>query len=87
MFEIADKHGVSVHMYADDTQLYVSFEAEQYDQAIDKLQACIEEMCTWLSNNHLKLNEDKTEFIIIGAKQVTNRITGSKSIRIGDAVI
>ena len=41
----------------------------------------------YVASNHFKLNDEKTEFIVIGAKQITNRITSSKSIRIGDSVI
>ena len=31
LFDITASHGVGVHMYADDTQLYVSFKAENSD--------------------------------------------------------
>ena len=52
-----------------------------------KLEACVDEIRTWLSENHLRLNDEKTEFILIGQKQLLKKIDGDKSIRIGDSVI
>jgi hypothetical protein len=87
MFGIAKKHGVEMHMYADDTQLYVPFSIEEYDSAIAKLEACIDEIRHWLADNHLKLNDEKTEFLVIGQKQLVNRIGKEMSIVIGSCVI
>ena len=41
MFGIAERYGVEVYMYADDTQLFVPFSVEEYDSDIAKLEACI----------------------------------------------
>ena len=87
MFAIAEKHGVQVHMYADDTQLFVPFSVGEYDNAIQKLERCIDEMRTWLANNHLKLNDDKTEFIVVGQKSHLNRIETEMSLVIGNSRI
>ena len=34
----------------------------------DKLSRCLEDVKRWLSTNKLKLNPDKTEFIVFGSK-------------------
>ena len=54
------KHGLEAHFYADDTQIYFSFEPENYDAAIIRVELCIQETCEWMANNLLKLNDDKT---------------------------
>ena len=87
IFNIADKHGVEVHMYADDTQLYVPFKINEHESAIRKLERCISEMKTWLANNHLKLNDEKTEFLIFGQKHMLKKIKGETTITIGEASI
>jgi hypothetical protein len=74
-------------MYADDTQLYVPFGVGEYANAMTKLEACIAEMRIWLSENHLKLNDEKTEFLLIGQKQMLNRIEGDRTINIGNTAI
>lgn len=51
---IITKYGLSYHMYADDLQLYISFDLTQ----------CINETRSWMTANMLKLNNDKTEFFI-----------------------
>ena len=68
---IIRKHGIEFHLYADDTQLYIAFKpscpGSKYD-SIKKLEACIEDIRKWMSHNMLKLNEDKTEFLVITIK-------------------
>ena len=47
--------------------MYVAFDLHSENSlfhAIEKLKCCIGEISQWMSNNRLKLNEDKTEVII-----------------------
>ena len=57
------------HMYADDSQLYKGLKAQFHDEqisGIEQLQECIAEISKWMNSNRLKLNQDKTEFLIAG---------------------
>ena len=53
-------------MYADDTQLYLSFHPKDLVWAKKLMEDCISEIRLWLCGNCLKLNDTKTEFMIIG---------------------
>ena len=63
---IAKRHGFSIHLYADDTQLYISFNplSEKIDIE-ESIKACLNDIKQWMTLNFLKLNEDKTEMLII----------------------
>ena len=87
MFAIAEKQRVEIHMYTDNTLLYIPFNPGDYEAAIAKLEACKTETNRCLAGNHFKLNDDKTEFVIIRQNTLTQKITGSKSIVIGNATI
>ena len=70
--DIAREHGVNIHLYADDTQLYISYdvsdpESSQHNarMAMSRLETCIHDIKKWMLNNKLKLNDSKTEVIII----------------------
>ena len=53
---IAHNFNLNIQLYADDTQLYVSFNSD--DQYLcTKVAECINEMKEWFSTNYLKLNE------------------------------
>lgn len=54
---------ISYHFYADDIQLYMSFEPQQLDK-LSTLVQCLTRMSEWLSGNYLVLNGNKTETII-----------------------
>ena len=57
-------------MYADDLQLYITFKpvSSSFDSATESLKHCIEDISSWMSSNKLKLNENKTEVIILAKK-------------------
>ncbi len=68
---IIRKYGVSVHCYADDTQLYISLRPGETHQ-IEKLMECIVDIKKGMTSNLLMLNSEKTEVLIIGPKTPTS---------------
>ena len=55
-------------------------------EAMEKMEACVEDIKTWMRQNKLKLNEDKTELVIISPPKQTDKIT-IDSITICDTTI
>ena len=66
--QILQNFNINYHSYADDTQLYVSLSPDDCSPA-DVLCQCLEEITTWMRENFLQLNEDKTEIILFGSKE------------------
>ena len=87
LFNIADNHQCDVHMYADDTQFYLSFKLQEGTSAVSKLESCIQEVKTWMTNNMLKLNESKTEFLVISKKSRAKSVAHITSIDIGSTPV
>ena len=63
------KYGLSYHLYADYAQLYMSFLPTESHQAVFSIKKCLDEIKSWMYSNKLKLNESKTDCIVIG-KQI-----------------
>ena len=53
-------------LYADDTQLYLSFSAGDFSHNIAHLEQTVSNVYNWMSSNFLSLNPSKTEFLVIG---------------------
>ena len=66
---------VSFHMYADDTQLYLSFSASDTQNALECLSKALDSIHLWLSSNYLSLNPSKTEYLLIGTGQQRAKVT------------
>lgn len=62
---IIHKHNISLHIYADDTHLYFSYETRSYNQ-LTNLNACFKGLKNWFSHIFSNSNTDKYEVIIIG---------------------
>ena len=71
---IQNHPGICFHFYADDTQLYVHLTHNHATQAFDRLKNCLDDVRKWLSANKLKLNPDKTEFILFGSRNVRTKL-------------
>ena len=72
LFEIVNAHLPDIHCYADDSQLYLSFKPDSqasWDEANMAMQQCIEDIRQWILTDRLKLNDDKTEYLLIGTRQ------------------
>jgi hypothetical protein len=59
-------HSTDHHLYADDTQLFMSFHPNSFIQASSQLQLLLQHISDWMSANLLTLNPSKTEFLLIG---------------------
>jgi hypothetical protein len=85
IFDIVQKHLQDVHCYADDSQLYLAFNPNcetSQDEAVKATERCLLNIKMWAKSNCLKLNDDKTEFTIIGTRQQLAKIRFN-SIRVG----
>ena len=80
LFKIARQHGVEMHMYADDMQLYLPFKPEEYNTATSKMQDCLASIRSWMSQNQLK-------FMIIGKPNSLKDLPPERKIKIGDEYI
>ena len=60
---IITRHGLSCMKYADDSQLYLSLNAQDQENAIGKIEDCIRDIKVWMASNYLVLNDDKTKII------------------------
>lgn len=59
---------VKHHFYADDTQIYIDLSSDDVPAALSELKDCLSHIQSWMNKNKLKLNPDKTEFMIIGTE-------------------
>ena len=84
---------LSYHCFADDTQLYLGFspcDINSQNHARNQLDLCLRKVKNFMLENRLKLNDDKTEFILIGTKywlskvQFDNIDIGNTSIKAVD---
>ena len=60
---LLEAHGVSYHFFADDTQLYIR--VEDTDEAKHGLSSLMSDLKIWMARRKLKLNDGKTEIIVI----------------------
>ena len=60
---ICKKHGVTYHLYAGAQQIYPSFKPMKkgsWEECISRIETCIREISEWMTNNLVKLKEEKT---------------------------
>ena len=71
------------HFYADDSQLYLSFDSRGGDAealAVSQVEACAREIDNWMCCNKLKLNGDKSELLVISSQYRPRPLLSSLTI-------
>ena len=58
-------HQLGYHIYADNTQIYLRCDVQDPVSAIDKLNLAINAVRSWMIKSKLKINDDKSEFIVL----------------------
>ncbi len=72
LFQVIHGHLEDVHGYADDHQVHLAFSPDSTVSqfgAVECMENCILDVKQWMLANELKMNDAKTEFIIMGSGQ------------------
>lgn len=88
--KIAAKYGLDIQLYADDSQLYISFHPScptELADVTERTNKCLAEIKAWMVSNFMKLNESKTELLVIGKSQVLKKYDLEVSLMFGSEVI
>ena len=65
---------IDYHLYADDSQLYVSCKVQDINNTIARMESCLLLVQAWMSHHHLKMNNDKTEVLLISSKPMSKKL-------------
>ena len=87
--DIARRHRINVHLYADDTQLYLAFSPHSNEdtiQAVTRIQDCVAELQDWMNINKLKFNATKTEIIVMCEPHIKTKLF-MPQIKLCDTVV
>ena len=79
---ILKQHNVKFKMFADDTQFY--FIINNVEDSISALNSLLYDIKQWMAKKKLKLNEEKTEYLIIGTKHDTTKYDELKEVSINN---
>jgi len=71
---IVARHGLRLHMYADNCQMYLNTSVEDVPLAVNKFAACVADINAWLSACRLWLNAAKTQLLWLGSSQLVDRV-------------
>ena len=84
---VIDSHSIIHHSYADDLQLQMSAPPDRISELLHSMQSCISDVKAWATANMLKLNDSKTELMLVTSKRSKHLHNLPTSITIGNAQI
>ena len=78
-------HSIIHHSFADDLQLQMSTPPDRISELLHSMQSCISDVIAWASANMLKLNDDKTELMLVTCNRSMHLHNLHTSITMGNA--
>ena len=84
---IIDSHSIIHHSFADDLQLQMSAPPDKISELLHTMQSCICDVNAWATAKMLKLNDNKTELMLVTSKSTKHLHNLPTSITIGNAQI
>ena len=84
---IIDSHSIIHHSFADDLQLQMSAPPYRISELLHSMQSCMSDVKAWATANMLKLNDSKTELMLVTSRRSKHLHNLPTSITIGNAQI
>ena len=84
---IIDSHSITHHSFADDLQLHMSAPHDRISELLHSIQSCISDVKAWATANMLKLNDSKTELMLVTSNRSKHLHNLPTTITIGNAQI
>ena len=84
---IIDSHSIIHHSFADDLQLRMFAPPDRISELLHSIQSCISDVKALATANMLKLNDSKTELMLVTSKRSKHLHNLPTSITIGNAQI
>ena len=66
---------------------YIWFDINDPNHALERLNACLADIRSWMITNKLKINDSKTEFLIIASPNAHSKIKSDIELKVGSSVI
>ena len=82
-----DSHSIIHHSFADDLQLQMSAPPDRISELLHSIQSCMSDVKAWATANMLKLNDNKTELMLVTSKRTKYLHNLPTSITIGNAQV
>ena len=84
---IIDSHSIIHHSITDDLQLQMSAPPDRISELLHSMQSCISDVKAWATANMLKLNDNKTELMLVTSKRTKHLRSLLTCITMGNAQI
>ena len=76
--QVTTNDNLSHHLYADDTQVYISLSQSNAQESVSTLSDCLTDILFWMESSKLTLNQDET--YLIKTLALSNNEIGSSAI-------
>ena len=80
-------HNCQFHLYADDTQLYLKTKVDLAIETILSINDDLARIADFSTRSFLKINSDKSKFIVIGSKNNLNKLSRIKNIALAEIIM